>query len=97
MNKFIVLVQSFIDQKINFKEFDKEWTQLYHFSGIYEDLSDSETNFLDEINDREDYTLEDKKELKEVEKYNFVSTEEFRSWLKEYLIKNEKIISKYLN
>lgn len=88
MNKFISLIQALIDQKIDFKNFDKEWQKLYLDSGEYEKLSDSEKDFVDEIHDKEDYVTEDQEELKELKKYNFISVENFLEWLKEVKKKN---------
>ncbi len=84
MNKFIELIQSFIDQKIDFKIFHDEWQKLYLDSGIYEPLSDSEKDFLDEVHSKEDYALSDEKELKDLRKNSFVSVDEFRQWLNDF-------------
>jgi hypothetical protein len=92
MKNFIDLIESFIEEKIDFKEFDKNWQKLYIGSsdkgGLYENLSDSETDFLDEIHDKEDLVSKDEKELEDLKKYNFISVEEFKDWLKDFKQKN---------
>ncbi len=87
MNSFHILIKSFIDHKITFKEFDSQWQKLYNKSvdsKEYELLSDAEADYLDRIHDREDSVLENEQELKNLKKYHFISVEEFRQWLKDY-------------
>ncbi len=92
MKNFIDLVDSFIEGKIDFKEFDANWQKLYIGSSdvgeLYANLSDPESDFLDEIHDKEDLVSKDKEELEELKKYSFISVEEFRKWLKDFKEKN---------
>ncbi len=95
MKNFIDLIESFIEGKIDFKEFDKNWQKLYIGSSdkgeLYEALSESEKDFLDEIHDKEDLATKDEKELQDLKKYNFISVKEFKEWLKDYKQKNIEI------
>ncbi|MCA9353488.1 hypothetical protein KC842_01275 [Candidatus Nomurabacteria bacterium] len=97
MKNFIELIDSFIEGKIDFEEFDKNWQKLYIGSldkgGLYETLSDIETDFIDEIHDKEDFTTKDEKELEDLKKYNFISVNEFIEWLKEFKQKNIQLWS----
>lgn len=89
MNKFITIIRNFVDKKISFKDFDSQWQEIYLNSGEYDLLSEKDTNFLDEIHDKEDYVTEDEDELRDLKKYNFISSEEFRDWLVVYLTENK--------
>lgn len=95
MKIFIDLIESFIEGKIDFKEFDKKWQKLYVGSldkgGLYESLPDIETDFLDEIHEKEDLVSKDENELEDLRKYNFISVEEFKEWLKDFKQKNIEI------
>lgn len=95
MKNFIDLIELFIEEKIDFKEFDKNWQKLYISSSdigeLYENLSDSERDFLDEIHDKEDMVAYEEKELEELRQYKFISVDEFIDWLKDFKQKNIQI------
>ncbi len=90
MKKFIDLIDLFVEGKIDFKEFDKDWQKLYIGSSdngeVYETLSDSEKELLDQIHDKEDMVA--REDLEELKQYKFISIDDFIVWLKEFKQKN---------
>ena len=86
MDKFKKLLDYFIEGKIKFKKFEKDFLDFYLNTDDYELLNEKQKSFLDEINEKIDYTNENPNS--EDRKYGFVDVDEFRGWLKEYKKEN---------
>ena len=84
MKDFITLIDNFLDSKIDFKELENNFSELY-LSDDY--ISEEEKDkFLSEIHYQIDYVMENPD--KENKGYGFVDTKEFKEWLKDYKEKN---------
>jgi len=84
MKDLITLIDKFIIGKINRKEFDDKFNDLY----LTEDsnFEEAEENFLSEIHYQLAYVTENPDEIDR--KDGFISADEFREWLKDYKQKN---------
>lgn len=90
MKDLIILIDKFVSGKVNRKEFDNKFNDLY----LAEDsnFKEAEEDFLSEIHYELAYVTENPDQIDR--KDGFISANEFREWLRDYKNKNIHFWSK---
>ena len=84
MKELIILIDSFIDSKIDYNTFYDKFNDIYCMEPSI--FKVDEQDFVEGINDKLAYAGEDPDS--EDRKYGYISADEFREGLKEYKQKN---------
>lgn len=78
MQNFKQLIKDYVDGKLNFDSFNQSWIDMYINQDLSRDLSENEQDFLEEIHEKIEYTVEKPGDDK---KWGYISYEDLRNFL----------------
>lgn len=91
MKEFVSLIDSFLENKVDYNQFYSQFNELYFGEGSADrnkKLESQQADFLDEINEKMFFAAKDPSE--EERKYKYIDEKEFFSWLQSQKSQNIK-------